>query len=195
MSGASIGHRAIRRVYRAFAGIPNRLLHGKRYHIALRRLSALGQPRHILVVCPGNVCRSPYLAAVLQRALPEVKVSSAGLVASGRRVPSHSLALSAERGIDLSNFRSRPLVAATVRDVDLVLVMDIELANYVLSHFRIARSRVLVVGDFDPTPGRSREIEDPWKQRIEVFASAFDRLDRCAATIVAVIKRAHLVTR
>lgn len=183
-STVAIARRALGRIYRVVRGLPTWLLHGRRYRLASRRLSAmLRPPRSILVVCYANICRSPYLAAVLQRALPDVKVTSAGLVGPGRPVPAFSLSLSAERGIDLSGFRSRPLAAAAVRDVDLVIVMDAHQASHVTAYFRVPPSRVVVAGDLDPLPSRSRAIEDPWQQPMEVFASSFNRLDRCAATL------------
>lgn len=190
MSTASTGRSALKRVYRALRGFPDRLLHRQRYRAASQRLSAMSRPRSILVVCHGNICRSPYLEAVLQRALPDVRVTSAGIVAPGRPVPPFSLSVSAQRGLDLSGFRSRPLAPETVRDVDLVIVMDGQQASYVTAYFGVPPSRVVVAGDLDSRPSRSRAIEDPWQQPIDVFVSSFDRLDRCAATVVKRLRRA-----
>lgn len=136
------------------------------------------------MVCHGNICRSPYLEAVLQRALPDVRVTSAGFVGPGRPVPPFSLRVSAQRGFDLSGFRSRPLAPGTVRDVDLLIVMDGRQASDVTAYFGVSPLRVIVAGDLDPKPGLSRAIEDPWQHPIEVFVSSFDRLERCAATLV-----------
>jgi protein-tyrosine phosphatase len=141
------------------------------------------------VVCHGNICRSPYLEAVLKRALPDLTVTSAGFVGPGRPVPPFSLAVSARRGLDLSEFRSRPLVPTTVRDADLVIVMDARQAHYISAHLGVAPRRIMVAGDLDPIPGTTRAIEDPWRQPIDAYVAAFDRLDRCAATLVRYLAR------
>jgi protein-tyrosine phosphatase len=144
----------------------------------------MDRPRNLLVVCYGNVCRSPYMQAVLQRALPDVRVQSAGFVGPGRPVPPFALAVSAKRGLDLSEFRSRPLLPAIVRKADLILVMDAYQARHVAQYFGVSAKRIIVAGDLDPVPGQTRAIADPWEQPEEVFVSSFDRLDRCAATLV-----------
>jgi hypothetical protein len=115
--------RLIRRVLHAIRRMPERLLQPRR-HLAVRdRLARMNRPRRVLVVCYGNVCRSPYLEAVLRRAMPDIRVESAGFVGPGRPVPPFSLAVSAERGLNLSTFRSRQLVPAIIRDADLIVAM------------------------------------------------------------------------
>ena len=147
------------------------------------------RPRRVLVVCHGNVCRSPYLEAVLRRAMPDVHVESAGFVGPGRSMPAFALAVSAERGLDLSRFRSRPLVPATVRNADLIVAMDAYQARKLETTFAVPRNRIVVAGDLDPIPAATRAIADPWEQPMEAFVSSYDRLDRCAATLISCLTR------
>jgi protein-tyrosine phosphatase len=145
----------------------------------------------MLVVCHGNVCRSPYLQAVLQRALPDVAVESAGFIGSGRPVPPVSVALCAKRGLDLSAYRSRPLTKSSVANADLVIVMDSGQARQIERLFPRNRAPVLVAGDLDPRFDAGRAIQDPWNLSTDVFESSFNRLDRCAATLVSLLKRSR----
>jgi protein-tyrosine phosphatase len=177
----------IKRVFHAVLGLPDRLLYRRRHLAACDRLSRMNRPRSLLVVCYGNICRSPYLEAVLERAMPDVRVASAGFVGPGRPVPRFALAVSAQRGLDLSSFRSRPLVPAVVRDADLIVVMDGDQARYVERYFGVPRKRIIVAGDLDPIPSASRAIVDPWGQPMELFVSSFNRLDRCAAMLVSLL--------
>jgi protein-tyrosine phosphatase len=147
----------------------------------------MDRPRNVLVVCYGNICRSPYLEAVLKRALPDVHVASAGFVGPGRPVPPFALAISAQRGLDQSAFRSRPLVPAVVRGADLVVVMDGHQARYIERYFGVSRKRIVVAGDLDPVTSATRAIVDPWEQPMDVFVASFNRLDRCAATLVSLL--------
>src|SRR5450759_3057739 len=185
-----IAREVLKRAYHATRNLPDRLLHGRRHLAARRRLSRAQRPREILVVCHGNVCRSPYLQAVLQRALPEFAVMSAGFFGSDRPVPQISVALSAKRGLDLSRYRSRPLTQSMVSNADLVIVMDSDQAHEIARRFPVNRARIVIAGDLDPRFDASRAIRDPWNQSGDVFESSFDRLDRCAATLVTVLQGA-----
>jgi protein-tyrosine phosphatase len=170
------------------------MLHRRRHLEARERLLRLQTVRSILVVCHGNICRSPYLEAVLRRELPAVSVSSAGLVGPDRPVPKNSLTVSAERGLDLSTFRSRPLSRVNSRETDLVIVMDPDQGRHLSRMFGVSPKRIFIAGDLDPTSGATRAIHDPWRQSVKVFRASFDRLDRCAATIVKLMPYARGVS-
>lgn len=170
--------------YHALRSLPDRILHRRRHTAARLRLAAMMRPRRILVLCHGNICRSPYLAAVLQRALPDISVSSAGFVGADRPVPVFSLELSARRGLDLSQFRSRPIFDDDASSADLIVVMDLRQSRQLRRRFQVSAERIVIAGDLDPRSSPTRAIRDPWKQPIDVFESSFARLDRCAATLV-----------
>ena len=178
-------------IYRVFRNVPDRVLHRRRHAAARARLANLPSPRTILVVCHGNICRSPYLQAVLQRNLPDIVVESSGFVGSGRPVPEVSLVVSAERGFNLSRFRSRPVTGAIVGAADLIVVMDPGQAKTLRQVFNVSMSKILIAGDLDPVPEKTRAIADPWHQPIGVFRSTFDRLDRCGVTLAAAIRAAR----
>jgi protein-tyrosine phosphatase len=177
--------------YRSTRNLPYRILHRRRHREVRERLSRLKSPREILVVCYGNVCRSPYLQAVLQRALPDLAVKSAGFFGSDRCVPEISVTLGAKRGLDLSRYRSRPLTKSTVGSADLVIVMDSGQARQIGMLFPGNRAPIVVAGDLDPKFDSGRGITDPWNRSSDVFESSFNRLDRCAATLVSVLQRRH----
>lgn len=179
----------MKQAYNVLRNLPDRALHRRRYLKVRQRLSGAKRPRKILVVCHGNVCRSPYMQAVLERALPEIAVASAGFLGSDRAVPEISVTLSAKRGLDLSRYRSRPLTQTTVGNADLVIVMDSDQARELARMFVINRARIVVAGDLDPRFDASRSIIDPWNQSSDVFESSFDRLDRCATTLVNILQR------
>ena len=180
--------RILKSAYHSTRNLPDRVLHRRRHRDVRERLSRGHRPREILVVCYGNVCRSPYLQAVLQRALPDLAVKSAGFFGSDRAVPEISIALSAKRGLDLSQYRSRPLIQSTVSSADLVIVMDSYQARQIRKLFPRNRARIVVAGDLDPNFDSSRAIMDPWKGSSDVFESSFNRLDRCAATLVSIFQ-------
>ncbi len=182
---------SLKSVYLAAKHLPDRMLHRRRREEARRRVQQAGRVQNILVVCYGNVCRSPYLEAVLRRGLPTINVVSAGFVGPGRPVPENSLLLAGQRGLNLAEFRSRAISRVNPAGYDLVIVMDANQARYLTETFGVWPARIVVAGDLDPMPGARRAIHDPWGQSIEVFGSTFDRLDRCAATLISLLRRAR----
>lgn len=79
----------------------------------------------ILVVCIGNICRSPLGERLLAAGLPGVRVSSAGLAAVvGAAADRAAAASAALAGIDLSGHVARQLTEEIGRDHDLILVME-----------------------------------------------------------------------
>ena len=177
----------LRQSYRTVRSFPDRMLHRRRHSNVRRRLISLGRPQSIVVVCLGNVCRSPYLCAVLQRLLPDVSVSSAGFIGPNRSVPLLSLEVSRRRGIDLSHFRSKLLTSQMARGADLIIVMDVSQAKRIVREFGINPARIAVAGDLDPSRAPTRTVTDPWMQAPDVFESTFARLDRCAETVASAL--------
>jgi protein-tyrosine phosphatase len=180
--------RALRRVYRGAVRLYDRALHQRRHFAVVRKLSNRRWPRRILVICHGNICRSPYLQVVLQLRLPNVLVASAGFVGAGRPAPQISIALCEQRGLDLSRHRSQPITKSLVAGADLVIVMDSAQARRVARTFRVRRERIVVAGDLQPMFEVSRSILDPWKESAEVFSATFDRLDRCAENLLRILQ-------
>lgn len=79
----------------------------------------------VLVLCHGNICRSPLAAAVMKRAGLE-DVISAGFKPGGKRSPKKMREWAAENatGIDLSEHRSTEVTAEMLKTAEWILYMD-----------------------------------------------------------------------
>ena len=127
----------------------------------------------ILLVCTGNICRSPLAAAWLQRALTErgvegMDVSSAGTGAwDGAPVSEGAYLVGLERGLDLSAHRARLLTRELIEQADLVLTMA--------RHHRArvdelgGEGRVFVLGEYAGREGDEAEVSDPFGGDLEVY--------------------------
>jgi protein-tyrosine phosphatase len=88
----------------------------------------------ILVVCTGNVCRSPAVALLLDRRTDEsVVVESAGTAALvGRTVSEPMAVLLQARGLSTDGFAARTATAELVAGADLVITMTRDQRSYVV---------------------------------------------------------------
>jgi protein-tyrosine phosphatase len=89
----------------------------------------------VLVVCEGNICRSPLACAMLAKGLPAIHFSSAGTHALvGEGADPYMIEVARERGVSLDGHIATALSEDLVRAADLILTMtkrqreEIELA-------------------------------------------------------------------
>ena len=81
------------------------------------------RPR-VLVVCHGNICRSPLAAGVLQRLLGLQSVRQGGFVNPGRRSPLKIREFSKRAGHNLEEHRSRLITLSDIEWAQVILYMD-----------------------------------------------------------------------
>jgi protein-tyrosine phosphatase len=168
---------------------PDRLLHKHRHRRAVAAIPQLDVGSRVVVVCYGNICRSPYTAAALRRLLDGtgVLVESAGFVGPGRPVPAHAHATALGRGDDMSAHRAQLLTEPMVRGAQLIVVMDTAQRARLIRRTPDAPT-LLLLGDLDPQPIAKRAIRDPYAQSLDVFAEVFDRIDRSTAVLARGIR-------
>ena len=129
--------------------------------------------RHILVVCVGNICRSPMAEALLKRELREqdgFTVESAGLGALvGYPASEFSIELMDELGVDITAHRARQIHPDMVNAADLVLVMEAGHKRAIDDADPTARGKVYRLGEW-----QDKDIDDPYRQPKVAFADALE---------------------
>lgn len=129
--------------------------------------------QNILVLCIGNICRSPMAEVMLRDALPGKTISSAGLGALiGKPADPSSLQLMTEQNIDISSHRAQQISASLVAQAELILVMDLEQKKYVENQYVGARGKVFRLGESEQI-----DIPDPYREGIESFRLAYRLID------------------
>lgn len=170
-------------------GVPRRVFHRLYRQRALKALRSRPRVTSLLVVCRGNICRSPFAAALLRRALSRkrVRVESGGFTPPRRPPPPEAVAAAARHGVDLSTHRSQRLTVESVRAADLIVVMDLTQRYEICVRFGRTEEDVLVLGDLDPQSIEARRIRDPVKQPLAVFEQTYARIERCVREVARAI--------
>jgi low molecular weight protein-tyrosine phosphatase len=170
---------------------PDRVLHKLRRRKATEALRGRPRPNTLLVVCHGNICRSPLAAALLDRELAafEVRVQSGGFIGFNRPPPAEAVAAAERHQVNLADHRSRLLTADVVRTADLIVVMDPVQRRLLCERFGRAPSDVIVLGDFDPAAIETRTIRDPVDQSRAVFDEVYERIASCVRELASVLLR------
>lgn len=138
--------------------------------------------KRILVVCTGNICRSPLAEALLRAELPELNVASAGIGALvGEPADPNALEIAAEQGLDVDDHIARQLDDNLVAESDLILVMDKGHADWINQNFPHARGRVFLLGHWND----EAEVPDPYGRSIESFRKVYDLIRPFAQSWVA----------
>ncbi len=132
----------------------------------------------VLIVCVGNICRSPMAEAALRHGLPpRISVQSAGLAArAGDGVHPVAARILDAHGWSMPSHVARQLHPGMLDEADLVLTMERRHANALIAISPRVRARLHLLGRWE----RNREIRDPCGRAPAEFERAFADIRRCA---------------
>ena len=124
----------------------------------------------ILIVCVGNICRSPTAERLLQQALPHKTVSSAGIAAlTGHSADATATAVALQHDLSLEGHSAQQLTSRLCQQYDLILVMEQKHIDAVTRLAPEVRGKTMRYGHW-----LQRDIPDPYRQSREAFEFTFD---------------------
>lgn len=152
-------------------------------------------PGHILVVCTGNICRSPMGQGLLAHALsaqPEplrsLKVISAGVAAhTGEPISENSVTALKKVGIDLGGLRSQGLTQELLDQSLAVFGMTESHRSIIRQRARPAPEHLYLFREFLPPPA-APEIGDPYGGPLKLYESCRDEMVEAVPSLVAFLK-------
>lgn len=144
----------------------------------------------ILMVCLGNICRSPLAEGILKTKVEakdlEWEIESAGTSSfhNGELPDSRSIAVAKAHGIDITDQRSRLFLSEDLDEYDLILAMDS--SNYQniirMATTEIQKRKVKLIMNYEK-PGYNQAVPDPYWNS-DGFEGVFQMLDRACEKII-----------
>jgi glycosyltransferase involved in cell wall biosynthesis/protein-tyrosine-phosphatase len=152
-------------------------------------MAALRSARGILMVCHGNIIRSPFAARLVAQGLGDrgtVRIASGGLGAVAGNPPHPTaLQLATARSVDLTRHAAAPIAADTVAASDVIFVMDIPQLVTMRRRFPEARGKTFLLTCL--AADAPLEIRDPVDGDETRFQACFDHISRAVRPIVGTL--------
>ncbi len=142
----------------------------------------------ILMVCLGNICRSPLAEGILASKLNEdFTVDSAGTISmhEGSQPDKRAIKTAQNHGIDISQQRSRPITKNDLQKFDKIFCMDLKNYEDVVSMAENEDQRRKIslfleeAGNF----GENNEVPDPYWGDLSDFEKVYQLLDEASERI------------
>lgn len=153
----------------------------------------------VLIVCTGNICRSPTAEVLLRQHLASaglsdrVALDSAALEGYhlGQPPSREAVTCAAGRGYDLSGLRARQITRRDFDEFDLILAMDRGHLDQ-LESWRPATSDCSLALYLDVLPGAVRDVADPYYGTLADYEIMLDVIESAVPPWIEAFKRDYL---
>lgn len=144
----------------------------------------------VLMVCLGNICRSPLAEGILKSKLNlnEVTIDSAGTAAYhvGNLPDPRSIAVAKRHGIDITTQRARKFTVKDFDSFDFIYAMDQNNFDYILklSRNKEDKKKVLLILN-EVRPFQNNSVPDPYYGGDDGFENVYQMLNKACAEIAS----------
>lgn len=138
---------------------------------------------NILIICTGNICRSPMAEGILNDILPDalrewVLVDSAGIYASnGLNAEPFAVQTCKNQGIDITAHRARGVNSEMLDRSDLILAMEQGHASFVRQLIPSEAGKVHLLGEFNNRQV-AEAVPDPYGGSLEEYQKCAGQIRR-----------------
>lgn len=140
----------------------------------------------ILVVCVGNICRSPIGERLLRAALPEKTITSAGIAALvGHAADEKAVAAAQKHHVELTGHVGKQLTKELCISHGLILAMEKKHIDAICNISPESRGKIMLFGHWM----NQKEIFDPYRKSYELFEHNYNLINDAAQKWVAVFKK------
>ncbi len=142
---------------------------------------------NILMVCLGNICRSPLAEGIMRSKLTsDYFIDSAGTGGwhAGEQPDKRSIAIAKSKGLDISNQKARQFKISDFTTFDHIFVMDN--SNYkdvlALAPNDDAKAKVKLILN-EIFPNKNVDVPDPYYGGTDGFQKVYDMLEQACEEI------------
>jgi protein-tyrosine phosphatase len=133
-----------------------------------------------MMVCAGNICRSPFAEFYLRQKLEEKGVEAGGfsrglLMMQGSKVPEKGLKVGLEFGVDMTEHMSQALLAPDMDRAGLVLVMEPEQRSHLMQKRPEHVGKVMLLSQLNG----GQTIDDPMGRSEDTFRRVYSEIAAC----------------
>jgi protein-tyrosine phosphatase len=147
----------------------------------------------ILMVCLGNICRSPLAEGILTHKIQHlnIKVDSAGTAGYhiGKLPDERSIEIAEKYNIDLTKQRARQFSRADFDDFDIIYAMDTNNYTHLISlaNNETERNKVRLILN-EVNPEKFESVPDPYYGGDDGFQNIYNMLDDACNKIISQIE-------
>lgn len=124
---------------------------------------------NILVVCVGNICRSPMAEALLKQRFPKKNIDSAGVGALvGHGADPAAIKIMQEQNIDITNHIAKQIDEDLALKYDLIFTMSDSQSKWIEERWPFCRGKTFKLGHWS-----DKDIADPYKHEMSAFITAY----------------------
>ena len=124
---------------------------------------------NILVVCVGNICRSPMAEALLKQRYPHKNIDSAGVGALvGHSADPAALEIMAKQEIDITNHVAKQIDKDLAKKAELIFTMSDSQTKWIEERWPFCRGKTFKLGHW-----QDKDIADPYKHEMSAFKTAY----------------------
>lgn len=152
------------------------------------------EPIKVLMVCLGNICRSPLAEGILKSKIGDfnIQVDSAGTGAYhvGNLPDARSVQVARKYEIDITDQRARKLEASDLEVFDLIYAMDASNYNHILALATNEKQKAkvfMIMNEVEPAEDVS--VPDPYYGGDGGFENVYQMLDEACDAIINKIKQ------
>jgi len=144
----------------------------------------------ILVVCTGNICRSPMATALLRAELVEMEIRGIMVSSAGTHAlvdaPASAFAIQVaeNNGLNLLHHRARLLTPELIRHSDLILVMEHRHRDQVVAMAPEAAEKTFLLSAWAEMPQTDKDIYDPIGSDYDYYEMTFYALQAMVQNLV-----------
>ena len=125
---------------------------------------------NILVVCVGNICRSPMAEALLRQRYPDKNIDSAGVGALvGHSADPAALAIMHAQQLDISSHVAKQIDESLAKKADLIFTMSDSQTKWIEERWPFCRGKTFKLGHW-----QDKDIADPYKHNMSAFETAYE---------------------